>query len=673
MADTRPPSDLEALKIEIGRLRQELEESRETLRAIRCGEIDAVVVEGDDRPTVLTLGAAEQTYQLIVDQVRNPTALLTCDGRILQSNAQFAELMQRPDNTLNGQAVQDMVAPASRHAVELLLHDGQVREIERDLIVRTGDGRNVAASFSIRPLTDNPTGMCLMLTDRTAERERDRMVSEEILAQSILEQVADAVIVCDRDGRVARFSRAAGRLAGGDLSNRPFDEGLPLRTPIDGDLKPLTFRMVVEAPETKSWEVVHAGADGRDSHLILSTGFLFGKGGAMRGVVLTFTDITGRKKAERALEIADRRKTEFLAILAHELRNPLAPISNGIRLLAADDVSAEVQDKALSLMDRQVRNMVRLVDDLMDVARITRGTIELKRERVRLADVLRVAAETSEPLVAQFGHTLRRDPVDESIWLEGDFTRLTQIFSNLLNNACKYSEMGRAIDMSVAVEPGYVAVRIADQGIGIRPDMLERIFDMFTQVDDSLEQAHGGLGVGLTLVRNLVEMHAGSVTAESAGAGRGSAFTVRLPIASEPVSEVSGEGQGGFGAGTLRVLIVEDNPALAQTAGWLVETMGHDYRLAHNGNDALAAAVEYRPDVVMLDIGLPGMNGYDICRLMRQKPELQTTLFIAQTGWGQSEHLQMASDAGFHHHMVKPVDYDKLEKVLAGFVASRGG
>jgi CheY-like chemotaxis protein len=316
--------------------------------------------------------------------------------------------------------------------------------------------------------------------------------------------------------------------------------------------------------------------------------------------------------------------------------------------------------------------MVRLVDDLMDVARITRGTIELKRERVRLADVLRVAAETSEPLVTQFGHALRRGPVDDGIWLEGDFTRLTQIFSNLLNNACKYSEPGRMIDMSVSAEAGYVAVRIADQGIGIRPDMLERIFDMFTQVDDSLERAHGGLGVGLTLVRNLVEMHGGSVAAESAGAGKGSAFIVRLPVTSERVPEVSEDSEDGLGAGTLRVLIVEDNPALAQTAGWLVETMGHDYRLAHNGNDALAMAAEYRPDVVMLDIGLPGMNGYDVCRLMRQKPELQNTLFIAQTGWGQSEHLQMASDAGFHHHMVKPVDYDRLEKVLDGFVAGRG-
>ena len=671
MPDTRAPSDMEALKVEIGRLRQELEESRETLRAIRSGEIDAFVVEGEDQTTILTLGAAEQTYQLIVDQVGHPTALLTVDGRILQSNAQFAELLQRSDSALSGQQIMDMVAPASLHAIERLLEDGQAREVERDVIIRTGAGRNVPASFAVRPLKDNPTGLCLMLTDRTAERERDRMVSEEILAQSILEQVGDAVVVCDRDGRVARFSRAAARLAGDDLTNRPFDDALPLRTPVDGELKPLTFGMIAAAPETKGWEAVHTGLDGRDNHLILSAGFLFSKAGAMRGVVLTFTDITARKKAERALEVADRRKTEFLAILAHELRNPLAPISNGIRLLASNGVNAQVQDKALALMDRQVRNMVRLVDDLMDVSRITRGTIELKRERLRLSDVLRVAAETSEPLVTQFGHTLQRGPVDEDIWLEGDFTRLTQIFSNLINNACKYSENDRTIDISVMRADEAVSVRVRDQGIGIRPEMLERIFDMFTQVDGSLERSHGGLGVGLTLVRNLVEMHGGDVSAISAGPGKGASFIVTLPIASEPSGESVDEAVEEGDAGALRVLIVEDNPALAQTAGWLVETMGHDYRLAHNGNDALAVAGEYRPDVVLMDIGLPGMNGYDICRLMRQKPELKDTLFVAQTGWGQQEHRQMASDAGFHHHMVKPVDYDKLQTALEAFAAGR--
>ncbi|MGZ3306455.1 MAG: ATP-binding response regulator, partial [Asticcacaulis sp.] len=362
------------------------------------------------------------------------------------------------------------------------------------------------------------------------------------------------------------------------------------------------------------------------------------------------------REQARMLRESDRRKDEFLAILAHELRNPLAPISNSVSILASDKLPQPIRAEALQMMDRQVKQMVRLVDDLMDVSRITRGKIELRRDAVDLAECLNCAVEISQPLIEQFNHRLTVELPADPVTLDADFTRLAQVFSNLLNNAAKYSPAGSDIGLSVDVHTDSVEVHVRDTGIGIGADMLDHIFDMFAQVDASLERAHGGLGVGLTLVRNLVEMHAGTISARSDGLGKGSEFIVRLPRrdvtpALAPQAETPGEAAGE----QLRILVVEDNEALAQTTGWMVEMLGHDYRLAHNAADALAVAADYLPDVVIMDIGLPGMNGYDLCVRMNQEPHLADTVFIAQTGWGQDEHRQRAREAGFVHHMVKPV------------------
>jgi len=372
-----------------------------------------------------------------------------------------------------------------------------------------------------------------------------------------------------------------------------------------------------------------------------------------------------RQQAE-ALRETDRRKDEFLAILAHELRNPLAPISNSVSILASDKLPVHVRDEALQMMERQVKQMVRLVDDLMDVSRITRGKIELKTDTIDLGDVLGCAVEISKPLIDQLGHKLSFNLPQNPVNLQADFTRLAQVFSNLLNNAAKYSPAGGEIRLEVDVHRDSVDVRVKDKGIGIRPDMLEHIFDMFAQVDDSLERSQGGLGVGLTLVKKLVEMHGGRIAVRSGGLGKGSEFMVHLPTMSAgPAASAAEEPRPQAAAGGgLRILVVEDNEALAQTTGWMVEMLGHGYRLAGNGKDALTLAAEYRPDVVMMDIGLPGMNGYDLCAAMRAEPHLKDTVFIAQTGWGQDEHRQRAKEAGFHHHMVKPIYLESMEQLL---------
>ncbi len=379
------------------------------------------------------------------------------------------------------------------------------------------------------------------------------------------------------------------------------------------------------------------------------------------------------RQQAQALRESDRRKDEFLAILAHELRNPLAPISNSVSILGSDRLPPQVRDEALHMMDRQVKQMVRLVDDLMDVSRITRGKIELKTETIDLAEVLQCAVEISRPHIVQFGHKLSLELPQSSVTLNADFTRLAQVFSNLLNNAAKYSPPGASIRLETEVHRDSVDIRVKDTGIGLRPEMLEHIFDMFAQVDDSLERSQGGLGVGLTLVKTLVEMHGGRITVHSDGLGKGSEFMVHLPsIAGGDDTDTAEAPQAPAATGTgLRILIVEDNEALAQTTGWMVEMLGHDYRLAGNGQEGLALAAEYRPNVVMMDIGLPGMNGYDLCAAMRAEPHLTDTIFIAQTGWGQDEHRQRAREAGFHHHMVKPLYLEALEGLLTQIQAQR--
>jgi len=392
-------------------------------------------------------------------------------------------------------------------------------------------------------------------------------------------------------------------------------------------------------------------------------------------ILLAIEDITQRKQLEETLRHrattlteADDRKTEFLATLAHELRNPLAPLRNGLQILSMPNASQDMIVQSRKLMERQLKQMVRLIDDLLDVSRITSGKIDLRLAYLVLADVVKNAMETSASLIEERNHTLTVDLPEESIWLHGDMTRLSQILSNLLNNSAKYTNPGGHIELIVRQKENDAVIIVRDDGIGIAPEMLPRIFDMFAQVDTSLERRQGGMGIGLSLVRNLVKMHNGSVEAYSEGLGKGSEFTVRLPVSSPPQSKPAlplTSKQEDNSASPCRVLVVDDNESSSKTLGWMIELMGHEVRLAKNGLSAIKIAKSFRPDVVLLDIGLPGMNGYEICKLMRKEPALKDTIFIAQTGWGQEEHIRRSKKAGFGHHLVKPVDMDDLKKILS--------
>ena len=376
--------------------------------------------------------------------------------------------------------------------------------------------------------------------------------------------------------------------------------------------------------------------------------------------------LTEHTRIEKALRDADRRKDEFLAILAHELRNPLAPIRNSLYILQLTNAHDSATARLTERMERQVNYMVRLVDDLLEVARISRGKVELRTERVDVVSVVRSAVETSRPLIEAGGHQLALEFPADPLTLEGDPVRLTQVIANLLNNAAKYSDGSGKIRLTVRREGHQVAIAVRDTGIGIAPDLLPRVFEAFMQIDGSAGRAQGGLGIGLTLVKSLVEMHGGSVEAHSEGLGRGSEFVIRLPLGAAPRPTEVPENAAGPGdvLAARRFLVVDDNRDAAESLKTLLKLLGADVHVVYSGPEALEAVAVYKPEIVLLDIGMPGMDGHEVARRLRQQPQFQDLTLIAVTGWGQEEDRYRSQSAGFDHHLVKPVDLSVLQDLL---------
>jgi signal transduction histidine kinase/ActR/RegA family two-component response regulator len=369
-----------------------------------------------------------------------------------------------------------------------------------------------------------------------------------------------------------------------------------------------------------------------------------------------------------AIQESDQRKNEFLAMLAHELRNPLAPIGNAIHVLRAVDHDRTQVAWALDMIGRQFQQLTRLVDDLLDLSRITRGKIELKIETLDVGDVVTAAVETSRPVIDANRHTLNVLLPDEPLRVRGDFARLAQVLANILNNAAKYTAPGGRIALTVTHEGEDVAFRIRDNGVGIPRHYLSRIFEPFLQIDRTIDRSQGGLGIGLTLVRQLIERQGGTVTAYSEGADQGSEFTVRLPLARVPAIEATAPiiaTSPRPAASGVSVLVVDDNRDVAQSTAVVLRVSGCSVQLAHDGKSALEMLTRVRPDAVLLDIGLPGMNGYEVARAIRSQPEHRATLIVAVSGYGQEEYQQRSREAGFDHHLVKPIDPAVLLRLLA--------
>jgi signal transduction histidine kinase len=380
------------------------------------------------------------------------------------------------------------------------------------------------------------------------------------------------------------------------------------------------------------------------------------------------SEVAERARAEMALKEADRHKDEFLAVLAHELRNPLAPIRNAVEIMRRSALTDPQLAWSRDVIERQVKHLTRLVDDLLDVSRITRGNINLSREPVAVTTIVARAIETIQPLIADQRHELTVDVPEESLEVEGDLTRLTQVLGNLLNNAAKYTDPGGSIAVSAQRVATDVEIRVRDNGIGIPPELLPRLFQLFTQVDGAAHRAQGGLGIGLALVRQLIQMHGGSVTAYSQGPGHGSEFLIRLPLrvrgyrnppasSEEPLADAAPRGH--------RILLADDNRDALDSLATLLQCDGHEVHTAADGAEALEVAAACHPDVVLLDIGMPKLDGYEVARRIRAEPWGKSAVLIALTGWGQDEDRRRSREVGFDSHLVKPLDPEALSTLLA--------
>jgi len=525
-------------------------------------------------------------------------------------------------------------------------------------------------------------GMVVDITERKRVEEELRRAlqqKDELLAllDTLQQNAPVGFAFVDREFRYIRINEALAAIDGNVPAHhlgRTVQESVPKLWP---KLEPL-YRGVLESGQSlKNHEVTgETPAAPEQTRNWLVNYYPVRVKESVVGIGVLVTDITERKRLEdelrqqaKQLKEADRRKDEFLATLAHELRNPLAPIRNSLEILKMPWVDAETAQQTREVMERQVDQLVRLVDDLLDVSRVMRGKIELRKEAVELSTVVARAIETAQPLIEVQRHRLDISMPPESLLLDADPVRLAQVIGNLLTNAAKYTEAEGHIRVIAQREGDEAILRVQDNGIGIAPDMQPHVFDLFVQVEHGSARSQGGLGIGLTLVKNLVEMHQGRVEAHSAGLGKGCEFVVRLPLAiheqQEPTVAGGGERQHNSKASGLRLLVVDDNKDAATSLAMLLRLQGHEVQVVHDGPSALQLAISYRPALVLLDLGMPGMDGYEVARRLRETPGLERILLAALTGWGQQEDRRRTAEAGFDHHLVKPLEAKTLEDLLA--------
>src|SRR5262245_2804722 len=616
------------------------------------------------------------------------TAQLDPPGpRIVYVNSAFTKMTGHAREEVIGKTPRILDGPKTDPAVlDRLLKDCAAGKVfHGETIKYRKDGSEFHLEWTAGPVRKERgkvTHIVATLRDVTERRRiEEALRRSEVEFRSLFELSAIGMAQCSPDFKYFRVNRKFCQMLGYSEQellrltfldvNHPDDRELSAAQVSAGFAGELAGAHLEKRYVRKDGEIIWAlvnwaiipDADGRPLHTVASV-----------------QDITARKRAEEALreserrtqehaaELADlhRRKDEFLAMLSHELRNPLSPILNAAHILRLQKDENPLQQQARGVIERQVNQLSRLVNDLLEVSRVITGTIRLRPERLDVRGVVEQAVESASPLIDQRGHQLLISLPAEPVWLDGDAARLEQVVINLLNNAAKYTHDGGMIWVNLQPEGDQVTLRVRDTGVGIAPELLPHIFDLFTQADRSLDRSQGGLGIGLSLTQRLVELHHGEIEAHSAGLGQGSEFIVRLPVlrTSEMETDMTSTGTSKQAAQGWRILVVDDNVDAANMIAMMLRLFGHHAETVYSAKSALEMAVEYRPDFVVLDIGLPGMDGYEVARRLRQIPELKDTPLIAATGYGQDADRQRSEEAGFDYHLVKPIDPEKLQTVL---------
>jgi PAS domain S-box-containing protein len=623
--------------------------------------------------------AAEHRSRAILESMSEGFVAVDSEWRITYANGAFEVVTRRRRDDLAGSCFWELFPD---------LRDGAGNAALRRSALERARGRMEvfdqaeARWFEINsfpmesPGTGDEDGLAIYFRDET-----DRRRAEEGIRRlaAVAEQSSDFIGIFTPDAGGIYLNPAGRRLAGLNAETNIAAWRMLDFFPREDRAFVRDHMMAALTGEQAAWEgeLRLARPQGHEPIPVYFKGFAVRDGAGQNIGLATITrDITAQKRAEDELRRvaadlseADHRKSEFLATLAHELRNPLAPIRTGLDLLRMAPGDPRAAERVHAMMDRQLGHLIHLVDDLLDIARITRGKIELKKEPVLLRTIVATAVETSTALIEAHRHTLQVELPPEPLELDADVTRMVQVLSNLLNNAAKYTPAGGRVKLSVWREDGHAAIAVSDSGIGIPSASIGSVFEMFTQVRGSLDRAQGGLGIGLSLVRRLVELHGGRVNAFSGGRGQGSTFTVRLPLRpgtphAQAPEDQQGARQHGEG-GPLRVLVVDDNLDAADSLVALLDVLGHTTMVAHDGVQGLEAACEFVPDLVLLDIGLPGMSGHEVAREIRRTAALRQVVLIALTGWGAQSDLEQSQEAGFDQHLTKPVSLEALEQALA--------
>ena len=665
---------LQAEVAERCRAEQQLRELNETLE-LRVKERTEALVQ-----TSLALQDTGERYRSLFDGSLDAIFSLSVDGHFETINPAALRLTGQTLELLQRTHFLELCAPDQRGAAEAafrsVLHR-PCQTMDTAILTATGERRELIISGAPTMVDGNVVGVSCIARDVTErKRTEEALRASELKFRALLDSAPDAMVIVDQQGTIVLANVQTERLFGysrEELLGQPSELLIPSRfhSQTDGHHEGY-FSAPLAHGVSSGLELVGQRKDGSEFPIEVSLSPLQTEQGTL--ISSAIRDITERSRLEQLLmgqadELSDlhRRKDEFLAMLSHELRSPLAPIMNAVQLLGLQpENESPIQSQARGIIERQMVQLQRLVNDLLDVSRTTTGRIQLRRERVVVSKIVDGAIETVRPLIEQRRHRLTLSNWPEPIWLHADSTRLEQVLVNLLTNAAKFTEEGGQIWLEVQNDGAECVLSVRDTGVGIAPELLPRIFELFTQSERSLDRSQGGMGIGLALVQRLTELHGGRVEVHSQP-GKGSTFIVHVPLLQLDAAPLPSPATADRRSTTrlMRVLVVDDNVDTAMSFTTLLQASGHEVRTAHDGPAAVEAALDYQPDLIVLDIGLPGLNGYEVATLIRQHPRLQDVVLVALTGYGQDSDRQLSLEAGFDHHLTKPARLEQLQQILA--------